>query len=222
MCGRFALSAKTGEIENLLPEKKISGIIVPRYNIAPTQQIAAVLNSMPTEISHIRWGLIPFWAKDESIGNSLINARAETLQEKSSFKMPLRKKRCLIPASGFYEWKALAGEKRKIPHFIRMKNSECFTFAGLWDSWKDSGNNTIITATIITTVPNELMAAIHNRMPVIIPREKRNLWLSNLEDISEIGKLLLPYPSEEMIAYPVSFRVNIPAFDDEECTKAAE
>lgn len=222
MCGRFALSAKTGEIENLLPEKKIAGNVVPRYNIAPSQQIAAIINSKPNEITQVRWGLIPFWAKNAAIGNSLINARAETLHEKSSFKMPIRKKRCLIPASGFYEWKAIAGEKRKIPHFIRMKSSDCFTFAGLWDSWKDSENNTIITATIITTVPNELMAAIHNRMPVIIPREQRNLWLSNHEDINEISKLLKPYPSEEMTVYPVSFRVNSPALDDMKCMMADE
>lgn len=217
MCGRFALSAKTGDIEKLLPDSKITARIDSRYNIAPTQKIAAILNTNPFEINYLRWGLIPGWAKDSSIGNSLINARAETITEKASFKVSFKKRRCLILASGFYEWKSIPGEKKKIPHFIKLKSGDTMTFAGLWDSWRDENSNDINSCTIITTSPNELMAGIHNRMPVIVHPADRMLWLSNSFDEKKMLDLLKPYESDEMTAYPVSNKVNIPGFDDESC-----
>lgn len=215
MCGRFALTAKTGEIENLLPDSKLYGVPVKRYNIAPTQKIAAILNTNVHEITYLRWGLIPFWAKDSNIGNSLINARAETLSEKASFKHSLKKRRCLILASGFYEWKTIPGDKKKVPYFIKLKSDSTLTFAGLWDSWRDSSGEDINSCTIITTQPNSMMSEIHNRMPVIISPRDRMLWLSNSFSGEKMLSLLKPFPSEEMEAYPVSNKVNIPGFDDE-------
>lgn len=218
MCGRFALSAKTKEIENLVPDLKINEDLKPRYNIAPTQRIAAVLNKIPKELSFVKWGLIPFWAKDKSIGVRLINARAETIDEKPAFKNSFKSKRCLIFADGFYEWKVSSG-KMKTPYFVKLKTGEPFTFAGLWDSWFDKENNTnLTTATIITTEPNELMKDIHNRMPVILSKEFRELWLDNdFHDLKYLSSILLPYPAEEMESYETSLRVNNTNYDDELC-----
>lgn len=215
MCGRFALSARTTDIEKLMPQlKKFSSDLLPRFNIAPSQKIAAVLNSSPNELSFLRWGLIPFWAKDLTIGNKLINARAETLLEKPSFKNALRKKRCVIPASGFYEWQKIDGTKLKQPYFIRLKNQDVFFFAGLWDVWKSPTNENIASATIITTQANDLMAPIHLRMPVILPSHFITAWLS--EDqlaVKELCDGLNPYPSDKMTAHKVSTLVNSPAND---------
>ena len=217
MCGRFALTAKTGDIENLMPEVKVTIDLKPRYNVAPSQNIAAVLNSKPHEISLVKWGLIPSWAKDSSIGNKMINARAEGINEKPSFKYPFRKKRCLIFADSFYEWKPIPGDKRKQPYLIKMKSGKPFMFAGLWDSWNDNENGLINSSTIITTEPNELMSAIHNRMPVILSKEYYKLWLSNEASTETLLNLLKPYESEEMEAYPISLKINNPAYDDEDC-----
>lgn len=218
MCGRFALSAKTKDIENLVPDLKIKEEIKPRYNIAPSQNIAAVLNDGKKELTFLKWGLIPSWAKDSSIGNKMINARAETLQEKPSFKNSLKNRRCLIFADGFFEWKQIPGEKRKVPYFIKLKSGGPFTFAGLWDKWKDDAGNLIHSTTIITTEPNELMSAIHNRMPVILPADLREEWLSNnLSNTEILQSYLKPYDKEEMEAYEISGLVNNPAYDSEEC-----
>jgi putative SOS response-associated peptidase YedK len=218
MCGRFALSAKTKDIEKLVPSLKISEEMKPRFNIAPTQQIAVVLNKSPQELSYVKWGLIPFWAKDKSIGTRLINARAESLNEKPAFKNSFKNKRCLIFANGFYEWKSVSG-KRKAPYFIKLKTGEPFTFAGLWDSWFDTETETKITsATIITTEPNEMIAEVHNRMPVILQERERQLWLDDdINDVSFLSSILLPYPAELMEAYETSLRVNNAQFDDELC-----
>lgn len=214
MCGRFALSATTKNIEKLLPSLKSLDAIYPRYNIAPTQFIATILNTSQNEISFLRWGLIPFWSKDKSIGNKMINARAETLIEKPSFRNLLKKKRCLIITDGFFEWKKIKGEKRKVPYFIKMKSGEVFTFAGLWDQWKSPDGDLISSATIITTKSNADIKSIHNRMPVILLPEERKLWLSEENDINLMQSLLKPYPEKELEAYEVSLAVNNPSFDD--------
>lgn len=214
MCGRFALSATTKDIEKLLPALKSNEELKPRYNIAPTQPIAAILNTSPNEISFIRWGLIPFWAKNKSIGNKLINARAETLLEKPSFRNLFKKRRCLIIADGFYEWKKISGEKRKIPYFIKMKSGEPFVFAGLWDKWKSPDQELITSATIITTSPNSDIKEIHNRMPVIVLPEDRTRWLSEEINTNHLQHLLIPYPDNELLAYEVSLAVNNPSNDD--------
>ncbi|MFP4369654.1 MAG: SOS response-associated peptidase [Candidatus Kapaibacterium sp.] len=211
MCGRFAMTATTEDIENLLPELGPDAEIEARYNIAPTQNIAAILGDGSGKIRKLRWGLVPFWADDPSIGNRMINARGETLNEKPSFKKLIKSRRCLIIATGFYEWKKSG--KEKIPYYIKMKDGKPFTFAGLWDVW-NKGEEPLTTATIITTVPNEMISDIHNRMPAIIMPEHRELWLST-ETVS-IEMLLAaigPYPADEMEAYPVSKAVNNPRND---------
>ncbi len=213
MCGRFALSAKTSEIEKLLHRVKFKDELNPRYNIAPSQQIAAVINTNSKEITYLRWGLIPFWAKDKKIGFKMINARAESLLEKPSFKTSFRKKRCLILADGFFEWKKIKGSKRKAPYFFKMKNGKPFAFAGLWDEWRSPEDETIISGTIITAPPNDLVKQIHDRMPAIVPEQNFEEWLSNDSDIQALKNLLKPYPSEQMEAREVSLEVNNPVND---------
>ena len=218
MCGRFALSAKTGEIEKLVPGCKIQGEIKPRYNIAPAQDILAVINGRERTSIMLRWGLIPFWAKDASIGNKLINARSETLLEKPSFKHSFKKRRCLVFADGFYEWKKITGGSRKAPHFIKMKTGEPFAFAGLWEKWRDPAGNLISSGTIITTSPNELVKQIHNRMPVILDSECREVWLEWGDVPADVLlECLKPFPADLMEAFEVSTFVNNPSYDDDRC-----
>ncbi len=218
MCGRFALSAKTSDIEKLIPGlKKTDNDLMPRYNIAPSQDIAVILNTEPDELNFIRWGLIPFWAKEKSIGNKMINARSESITEKPSFKNSFRRRRCIIPATGFYEWQNIPGEKKKQPYFVKMKSGGVFAFAGLWDEWKDPGNGKIRSAAIITTPANELMEPIHNRMPAILPREFIQTWLSDIPNgEKELLEALNPYPSDEMEAYKISTMINIPENEGKE------
>jgi putative SOS response-associated peptidase YedK len=222
MCGRFALSAKTSQIEKLLPGLKIDSDINPRYNIAPSQKVKVILNTKPDQILEAHWGLLPSWAKDKTLASKLINARVETLLEKPSFKNSFKNKRCLILADAFYEWKQDRTTKSKIPYLIKMKSGEPFTFAGLWDIWVDKQSQEkqeILSTTIITTEPNELMAEIHNRMPVIIPENLRNVWLDPDSDPVELQKLIsIPFDSNEMVAFQVSKIVNNPSFDDISCT----
>jgi putative SOS response-associated peptidase YedK len=221
MCGRFALSTTTKDIEKLKPGFVPAVDFGPRYNIAPSQNIAVCLNNEKFEISMAKWGLIPFWTKDASIGNKMINARSETLLEKASFKNPFKKKRCLIFAEAFYEWKKIPGEKTKVPYLIKMKSGAPFTFGGLWDKWK-SPDEPLTSTTIITTTPNKLMEEIHNRMPVIIPEDKREMWLTPDDKfLSEIQNLLVPYSDDEMEAFPVSTKVNSPANDFPEIMERA-
>jgi putative SOS response-associated peptidase YedK len=217
MCGRFALSPRTNEVEHLLPGIKNSSVIKPRFNIAPTQKIAAVLNDNREVITTVIWGLIPSWSKDAFIGNKFINARAETIDEKPSFKYPFRKRRCLILATGFYEWKKGEKNRGKIPYFIKLKSDEVFAFAGLWDSWRNTNGEVINSATIITTSPNKLMEPIHNRMPVIFDKQKCKIWLDSSVNSNELISLLKSYPEELMEAYEVSSLVNNPSFDSPEC-----
>lgn len=222
MCGRFALSAKTSQIEKLLPGLKIDSDINPRYNIAPSQKVKVILNTNPNRILEANWGLLLSWAKDKTLASKIINARVETLLEKPSFKNSFKNKRCLIIADAFYEWKQDRITKSKIPYLVKMKSGEPFTFAGLWDIWVDKHSDDkqeIISTTIITTEPNELMSEIHNRMPVIIPENLRNVWLDPHTDFIELQKLIsIPYDSNEMIAYEVSKIVNNPSIDDVVCT----
>ncbi len=218
MCGRFALSAKTKQIEKLVPGLKSEIEITPRYNIAPTQNVLSVLNSNNQEFHLIKWGLIPFWSKDEKIGSKLINARIETLQEKPAFRNPLKSKRCIIFADGFYEWDKNSSSG-KIPYFIRLKSNEPFAFAGLWDSWKNSDSTVVNSCTIITTRANDLMQNIHNRMPVILQNEIIQKWLSNDNfDLKMIEELKEPYSSNKMEMYMVSTIVNSPINDNPICT----
>lgn len=187
----------------------------PRYNIAPTQIVASVIELQGKRLlTGFRWGLVPAWSKDPAIGNRMINARAETILDKPSFKPLLTRKRCLIPADGFYEWKASAGGKQ--PFHIRRKDGGLFAFAGLWEEWKSPDGSPLQTCTIITVEPNELMAPIHNRMPAILEREDEKVWLdaaSNSKDVFALVSLLRPHSPEKFEAFPVSRAVNSPSSD---------
>ncbi len=214
MCGRFTLTvdintvAKTFGVPATLETS-------PRYNIAPTQEVVSILHNGADHLAWLRWGLIPSWAKDESIGSRMINARAETLTEKPSFKGLLRSKRCLIVADGFFEWKQENGFKT--PMYITLKSGEPFAFAGLWDLWKSPDGQQIRTCTIITTEPNEVVAPIHNRMPAILLPPARELWLDpDIRDEQALSHWLAPYPAAEMTARPVSRLVNDPNRDSPE------
>jgi putative SOS response-associated peptidase YedK len=218
MCGRFTLFEPD---KVLAKEFGVSGIpsLSPRYNIAPSQPVAAV-RATPTasgrEIAFLRWGLIPSWSKDPAIGNRLINARAETASEKPSFRNAFKRHRCLIPANGFYEWQRL--ERGKQPYFIRMRDERLFAFAGLWDRWESPGKGVIETCTILTTAANAVLAPIHDRMPVILPQADYDRWLDPaLLNTDSLAPLLVPFPPEDMLAFPVSPRVNAPTVDDERC-----
>lgn len=219
MCGRFILSKpKKVKAKDLKIKQEDVDFLKPRYNIAPSQKVAAVLNEEPRRVEAVKWGLIPSWSKDEAIGQRMINARAETLAEKPSFKGLLHKHRCLILADGFYEW--AESVRGKQPFLIRLKSEEPFTFAGLWSHWKDSKGEEIRTCTIITCAPNKLMESIHNRMPVILDAEARDIWLDpQNEDSTALTGILKPYAEDEMEAFPVSKLVNSPENDREECLK---
>jgi putative SOS response-associated peptidase YedK len=211
MCGRFSLSTGLTTLK-----EKFQFIFTdetkPRYNIAPSQSILTVVQNDNDRVGkQMRWGLIPFWAKDIKIGYKMINARAETIDEKPAYKHPFQKQRCLILADGFYEWKKQGKEKQ--PYRFQLKNGEPFAFAGLWDR-RDKGEETLYSCTIITTKPNNLTKEVHDRMPVILPKDTYDLWLNpNMTETDYLKSLLVPYPEEEMVAYPVSTLVNSPKND---------
>ena len=222
MCGRYMLSTPTQKIvdgfqvrEWFENEAGPSGSFA-RYNIAPTQMVPVVRVSSDTSmwrVDMLRWGLIPSWAKDRSIGNRMINARSETVDSKLSFKSAFNKRRCLLPATGFYEWRKMG--KGKQPHLIKLLNDEVFAFAGLWETWHSPADNEVVeSCTILTTSPNEMMAELHNRMPVIVDSNGYEQWLDPEQSVDE---MLSPYPVELMICHPVSTRVNSPKNDDPKC-----
>ena len=214
MCGRFTL---TGDLAKFAESIGAKGIAKkkPRYNICPTQDVAVVLNLEPRAISTVKWGLIPFWAEDPKIGNSLANARSEGIESKPSFRSPFKRQRCLVLADGFYEWQKVPGSKAKVPHYFRLKSHDVFGFAGLWDVWADPAGAEIQTCCLITTTPNSLMEPIHDRMPVILHQMDYDIWLSAYEKPSDqLVPLLKPYPASEMESHPVSTLVNRPQNDE--------
>jgi putative SOS response-associated peptidase YedK len=214
MCGRFTLTVDPADLQEAFPDTAFPPKFAPRFNIAPTQPILAIPNDGKNAADFFVWGLIPSWAKDPSIGNKLINARAETLAEKPSFRGGFKYKRCLILADGFYEWKVVPDQKAKIPHFIFLKGREPFAFAGLWDEWHGPDGGSLRSATIITTEPNELMATIHNRMPVILHPRDYARWLDpSHQTPADLTPLLRPFPADQMSAHPVSTLVNSPGND---------
>lgn len=199
MCGRFVLITDLSVIAREFDIPVVSVHFSPGRNISPGQQIPAIVGSAGgNTMTSFVWGLIPFWAKDPSIGAKLFNARAETIAEKPSFKNAFVKRRCLIPADGFYEWKK-EGNK-KIPYCFGLKSGSPFFFAGLYEHWAAPDKKRVETCTIITTQPNDVVAPIHDRMPVIVPKVARDLWLNpELQDPSKLLSILQPYPAEEMI-----------------------
>ena len=221
MCGRFVYAAQCDENQLAFPQVVFPNEIPLRYNIAPGQDITAIANTAEPRADAFKWGLIPSWAKDHKIGNRLINARGETLAEKPSFRTAFKRRRCLIPATGFYEWQRNPDGKTKTPMYIALKSGAPFAFAGLWESWHSPEGQHIQSCTIITTEPNGLMAPIHNRMPVILPANAYDLWLDPAER-TDLQALLLPYSAQEMTAYPVSTLVNSPINDTSDCLKPAK
>lgn len=240
MCGRYTL---TDPGEQLIRHFQLTGLPAeyrPRYNIAPTQPVLAVIGNGQRRAGLLRWGLVPGWAKDPSIGSRLINARAETVAEKPAFRHALRRRRCLIPADGFYEWRQQGG--RKQPMRIVRRDGGLFAFAGLWESWRPpqasapapgrtapSGaggeararaNVVLYTCTIITTEANGALRSIHERMPVILPPEAYDLWLDqDVDDPAALLPLLKPRPDDELVAYPVSTLVNDVRNDSPDCIR---
>jgi len=217
MCGRFALRIPPKSIQQHYDLPEI-GELPPRYNIAPSQAVA-VIRQMPgkslLQLDLLRWGLVPHWAKDIKISYQMINARAETLSLKPSFRTAFKKRRCLIAADGFYEW--FHEGKTKQPYFIQLKNRIGFSFAGLWESWNNPDGGVIESCTIITTSANELVRKIHDRMPVILPPELYAEWLDNMIPAESVQKFLIPFPSVKMEAYRVGPTVNSPKNDSLEC-----
>jgi putative SOS response-associated peptidase YedK len=220
MCGRFSLGASATQLIELfsLTEAPAWG---PRYNIAPTQEVLVILKSPEhpnRQVRRRRWGLIPSWAKDRGIGNQLINAQAETAATKPAFRVAFRKRRCLILADGFYEWKKEGRQKQ--PFHIRLRDGRPFGFAGLWEHWEGGEAAAIDSCTILTTIPNDLLRPLHHRMAVILAPEDYDLWLDPaIQEVDRLQPLLRPYPAEAMTAYPVSTRVNSPANDQPECVE---
>lgn len=221
MCGRYSLTSNSARIEERFVCNASTPPYSSHYNIAPTQPVLALINNEDNatrRAGFLRWGLIPSWAEDPSIGNKMINARSETLAQKPSFKRALRKRRCLIVADGYYEWKK--DTEAKIPMHIGLQSREPFAFAGLWEKWVAESGATIHSCTIITTTPNSLMKPIHQRMPVILRREAESVWLDRtIEDPAFLLPLLTPYPAEKMNAYAVSTFVNSPRNNSPECLK---
>ena len=206
MCGRFSLTVNEAELNLRFKLAGGDAPYVPRYNGAPTQLLAVITGESPNKLSYFRWGLIPPWAKDISIGSKMINARAETLTEKPSFRAPLYSRRCLVPADGFYEWQQDAAKQ---PYRIVVKSNPVFTMAGLWERWKSPEGSVTDSFTIITTEANDFMKPIHSRMPVILKPQDEKTWLSG-SNPDEIRMLLKPYPSGDMDAFRVSKLVNSP------------
>ena len=217
MCGRYTQKEKFGNLLKLLHVARMPQL-KPRYNIAPSQMVASIRQAPENghrECVMLKWGLIPSWAKDASVGNKMINARGETVVEKPSFRKPFLFQRCLVLADGFYEWKR--EREGKQPYYIRFHDHRPFVFAGLWERWAKT-EPAIETCTVITTSPNSLMEPIYQRMPVILDPQAYEMWLDpSIHEPRFLTPLLTPFPSEEMEAYPVSTLVNSPYNDRPEC-----
>jgi putative SOS response-associated peptidase YedK len=216
MCGRFYLDAQQEALADYFG-LELAPDLVARYNIAPSQDVLAVVQSgTGREIRSLHWGLIPFWAKDRKIGYRTINARAETVESKPAYRAAFKHRRCLIPASGFYEWKALASGKQ--PYCIRPKRAPLFALAGLYEHWQGQGGEAVDSCSIIVTGANPAMRAIHERMPVILRPTDFARWLDpQNQQPAALKSLLLPWPDDDLEIYPVSKRVGNPGNDDPEC-----
>jgi putative SOS response-associated peptidase YedK len=221
MCGRFVMVIPVADmVKRFRVTKVLPTITRPSYNIAPSQDVVTVTDVGGRQLFSCRWGFIPAWAKDPSIGNKLINARSETVSTKPAFRHAFKTHRCLVVANGFYEWENRGG--KKFPVYIRLKSKEPFAFAGLFNVWESSEGDTICTCVIITTQANDLIQSIHERMPVILPKDKEDSWLDpNNEDKQQLLSVLAPYSSQEMEFYPVSPSMNSPAYDSPENIRPA-
>ena len=213
MCGRFVSATPPDQIAKYFDVAETSETLLePNYNVAPTTDIYTVLVSGGVRrLEPIHWGLVPWWAKDLKVGNRMINARAETLAEKNAFKRAFRKRRCIVPADGFYEWQKRPGHKHKQPFYIERADGEPLAFAGLWEVWRgpDREGPPFPSATIVTGPANETMAAIHDRMPIVLPPDAWDTWLDpEVDDLDLLGRFLVPAPSALITMHPVSTEVN--------------
>jgi putative SOS response-associated peptidase YedK len=221
MCGRYRLTAKERYLRDHFGLDEDPSW-APRWNIAPTQQVPIIrqdIKEPKRTFSLVRWGLIPYWAKDRSIAFKTINAVSETAPEKPAFRDAMRRRRCLVLADGFYEWQKI-GPKEKQPYNFGMLDDSVFAFAGLWERWRDPTDEVVETCTILTTKPNSLVANVHDRMPVILGREHYDVWLDpGVTDAARVADCLKPFEARLMKKYPVSTRVNRPENDDQECAQ---
>jgi len=211
MCGRYVLSVEAGVIQREFNLETIPQL-ESRFNIAPSQPVPIITNDAPHDLTLVKWGLVPSWAKDAKIGYRMINARSETVAEKPSFRAAFKRRRCLIPASGFYEW--VKADDGKQPHYIYVQDEPVFAFAGLWEVWNSPEGDMLWTCTILTTEANEAIQDLHHRMPVILNAQTREIWLDNDSDRGELETIMQPYPAEAMAHYPVSKAVNSPKNDN--------
>jgi putative SOS response-associated peptidase YedK len=218
MCGRFTLKTSRAKIQELIGRSKPLPLFEPRFNICPSQQVLAVRidpESGEREGTLLKWGLIPAWAKEPSIGNKLANARADTVAEKPAFRSAFKKRRCLVIADGFYEWQA--GPGGKTPYYFQMKDQSPFAFAALWERW-EKGEEPVETCTLITTEANAVVGPVHDRMPVILDPDRFAQWLDPNEDRAQALKaLLVALPDDWLMAHPVSKLVNNPRNESPKC-----
>jgi len=218
MCGRYSYTHTRDKIIKRFGIK-VADNWKPRYNVAPSQEMMVITNATPDKASIFRWGFIPNWSTDEKVGFNMINARAENILSKALFRESIRSKRCLIPADGFYEWKKSG--KNKTPFRVTLSSDEAFSFAGIWDSWERKDGEIINTYSIITTSANELMQELHDRMPVILPKDLEKDWLrQDLKD-GDINDMLKQYDSRKMTFYEAHKSVNKPDYDTLECIQMA-
>lgn len=221
MCGRFTI----GEVGELVTRFSIDHPLAdmprPRYNIAPTQDVPVVVGRGSRSLVMMRWGLVPFWAKDLKVGNRMINARSETVSTRPAYRTSLKDRRCIVPTTGFYEWKR--AENGKVPYLVRLKDEKLFGMAGLYDRWRSPQGEEVHSFTILTTAANDLMLDIHDRMPVVLAREDEELWVrpEPLPD-GALARISRPFPSERMDAYPVSRAVNDISREGAELVRPAE
>jgi putative SOS response-associated peptidase YedK len=220
MCGRYGLTVDTSKLQERFETSNTLPDLQPHYNIAPTQELPVIVRHSPNSMTLMQWGLIPSWSKEPKVSYSTINARAENLLKSSVYKKPFQSQRCLVPASGFYEWQQTSDGKQ--PYYIHLQDTDVFAFAGLYDIWRDKKGHELHSYTIITTTPNDLVASIHNRMPVILRRDDENVWLDQDADPARLLSLLTAYPADEMSAYRVSTWVNSPSNDSPQVLEPLE
>ncbi len=216
MCGRFTITPKPASLQQELDLGKIPSEGKPRYNVAPTQDVPVVNNAQVRDVQMMYWGLIPSWAKEKSIGVRMINARSETLREKPAFRQAFKQRRCLILADGFYEWQRRDPKAPKVPMYFQLEDAKPFFFAGLWESWHETPEKELLSCTIITCGPNDLVAKIHDRMPVILDKQSCWKWLEEKDPLILQG-MLAPYPAGKMQAHIVGRTINNPKMDTAEC-----
>jgi putative SOS response-associated peptidase YedK len=216
MCGRFVSHSSLSLIEKTFNIDAVVGEVRPNYNVAPTQEVLVVVRNQQTRLDRFHWGLVPFWAKDLSIGARLINARAETVAQKPSFRNAFKNRRCLIVADGFYEWKGQKGHKQ--PWYLTLPSGKPFAFAGLWERWRDGGHHEYFSCAIITVAASESVREIHDRMPAILHPDAHDAWLNTEnQDVGRLNTMLRKDHIRELIGYPVSKRVNDVRTNDIKC-----